>query len=189
MKEKIRRNRSESGETLAFLVIWPALIVAILLLLVHTFIVVNAQAEAEVAASAGLRAAWRAAAAADFHDDCTSPNTCQEPLAMAAAAKDAAAEVAGQEQGWRWWTPGSTEVKSDWCFPTSTGRPDARQSGWVQVKVEGEVFGPMAALWPGRLDRVYAVATGPAILSESLEVQIEQQGGYTLPSQNLLEVC
>ena len=105
---------------------------------------------------------------------------------MAAAAKDAAAEVAGQEQGWRWWTPGSTEVKSDWCFTSVSGRPGPRQSGWVEVKVEGEVFGPMAALWPGRLDRVYAVATGPAVLSDSLEVQIEQQGGYTLPSPDSL---
>ena len=29
---------------------------------------------------------------------------------------------------------------------------------------QGEVFGPLAALWPDRLDRVYSVATGPAIL-------------------------
>ena len=163
---------------------------AILLLLVHTFIVVNAQAEAEVAASAGLRAAWREAAAGDFYtSDDTATTAASE---MATAAKDAAAEVAGQEQGWRWWTPNATEVKSDWCWantPQTVGnRPDARDSGWVQVKVEGEVFGPMAALWPGRLDRVYAVATGPAVLSESLEVQL-QGGAYALPAQSRLEVC
>ena len=182
MSKNRGERRGERGETLAFLVIWPVLIVAILLLLVHTFIVVNAQAEAEVAASAGLRAAWRSAAATDLHRE---PDKAFE---MAAAAKDAAAEVAGQEQGWRWWTPDSTEVKSDWC--NSAGfQPGPRQSGWVEVKVEGEVFGPMAALWPGRLDRVYAVATGPAVLSNSLEVQIEQQGGYTLPSPGSLAVC
>ena len=183
-----REGRSDSGETLAFLVIWPTLIVAILLLLVHTFIVVNAQAEAEVAASAGLRAAWREAAAGDFY---TSDDTATIAASdMAAAAKDAAAEVAGQEQGWRWWTPNATEVKSDWCWGGTNvvRRPDLRESGWVQVKVEGEVFGPMAALWPGRLDRVYAVATGPAILSESLELQL-QGGGYALPAQGSLEVC
>ena len=180
MSRMFGERRGESGETLAFLVIWPTLIVAILLLLVHTFIVVNAQAEAEVAASAGLRAAWRAAADSDFY---TNPD---EAFEMAEAAKDAAAAVAGQEQGWRWWTPDSTEVKSDWC---SGSPPGARQSGWVQVKVEGEVFGPMAALWPGRLDRVYAVATGPAVLSDSLEVQLKETGGYALPAQTSLAVC
>ena len=58
--------RNDNGETLAFLVLWPAMFVAILLLLVHTFIVVNAQAEAEIAASAALKAAWRSAAGSDF---------------------------------------------------------------------------------------------------------------------------
>lgn len=183
MRRVFGKRRNESGETLAFLVIWPALIVAILLLLVHTFIVVNAQAEAEVAASAGLRAAWRAAASSDFT---ANPD---EVFEMGAAAKDAAAAVAGKEQGWRWWTPGSTEVKSDWCQPLTANRPGQRESGWVQVKVEGEVFGPMAALWPGRLDRVYAVATGPAVLSDSLEMQLASTGGYAAPNQITLGVC
>lgn len=175
-----RNRRDDSGETLAFLVLWPALLVAILVLLVHTFIVVNAQAEAEVAASAGLRAAWRSAAASDLH------NQPEDVAAMADEAKDAAASVAGRGEGWRWWTPGATEVKSDWCHaPSSPGLPQEGEAGWVQVKVEGEVFGPMAALWPGRLDRVYAVASGPAVLSQ----QIEADGGYVLPAQGQLAVC
>ena len=178
------RRRDDSGETLAFLVLWPALLVAILVLLVHTFIVVNAQAEAEVAASAGLRAAWRSAAASDFR---TQPDGV---AAMVNEAKDAAAEAASRGEGWRWWTPGSTEVKSDWCH---TSVPESLQegqaAGWVQVKVEGEVFGPMAALWPGRLDRVHAVASGPAVLDRSLKQQIETGGGYVLPAQNQLAVC
>lgn len=179
-----RSRRDEQGETLAFLVLWPVLVVAILVLLVHTFIVVNAQAEAEVAASAGLRAAWRSAAATDLR---AQPS---EAAKMAVDAEDAAASVAGQGDGWRWWTPGSTEVRSDWCHATSAPEyPAEGQAGWVQVKVEGEVFGPMAALWPGRLDRVYAVATGPAVLSHSLEEQIEAGGGYALPSQTQLAVC
>lgn len=189
-----RGSRGESGETLAFLVLWPTLIVAILLLLVHTFIVVNAQSEAEVAASAGLRAAWRAAAASDFRTEVGGPNpyTDDEPhpsvAQMADSARNAAAEAAGAGEGWRWWTPDSTEVSSDWCS-LPAGRPAEGQAGWVQVRVEGEVIGPMAALWPGRLDRVYAVAYGPADLSSSLELQIEEQGGRAVPSQALLTVC
>ena len=175
-----RSRRDDSGETLAFLVLWPALLVAILVLLVHTFIVVNAQAEAEVAASAGLRAAWRSAAASDLHNQPDAVAT------MADEAKDAAASVAGRGEGWRWWTPGATEVKSDWCHaPLSSGLPQEGEAGWVQVKVEGEVFGPMAALWPGRLDRVYAVASGPAALNQ----QIEADSGYVLPAQDQLAVC
>lgn len=176
----VRSRRDDSGETLAFLVLWPVLLVAILVLLVHTFIVVNAQAEAEVAASAGLRAAWRSAAASDLR---AQP---EDVAAMADEAKDAAASVAGRGEGWRWWTPGATEVKSDWCHaPLSPGLPSEGEAGWVQVKVEGEVFGPMAALWPGRLDRVYAVASGPAVLDSSLG----EAGGYVLPAQDQLAVC
>ncbi|MDE0194916.1 MAG: hypothetical protein OXP08_05145, partial [bacterium] len=59
------RRRDERGETLPLLIIWPTLLVAIMLLALHAFIVSNAQAEASLAASVGLRAAWRAAAGAD----------------------------------------------------------------------------------------------------------------------------
>lgn len=184
-------QRTDSGETLAFLILWPTMFVAVLLLLVHTFIVVNAQSQAELAASEGLRAAWRSAAAADFRTEPggSDPYMLNEPhpdvLGMADAARDAAAGVAGEEQGWRWWTPGSTEVKSNWCMQISS-RPGPRQAGWVQVKVQGEVFGPMAALWPGRLDKVYAVATGPALIGESVDLPLE---GYVVPPQSELEVC
>ena len=34
----------------------------------------------------------------------------------------------------------------------------------MRVVVSGEVFGPLAALWPNRWDQVYASAQGPAIL-------------------------
>ncbi len=199
---KCRGGRDDNGETLAFLILWPALFVAILLLLVHTFIVVNAQAEAEIAASAALRAAWRAAEGSDFltvpvaqgqavkdelYNDPNSPPAEPHPqvLDMANAAKDAAATIAGQQQGWRWWTPGATEVRSDWCGSSPAQWPGRGQSGWVQITVEGEVFGPMAALWPGRLDRVYAVATGPAVLNNTLD----ELDGYALPDQASLAVC
>ena len=68
-------RRDESGETLALLVVWPALLTAILLMLVHAFIVTNARAEAELAASHGLRSAWRVAADSDFLTDRTDPPT------------------------------------------------------------------------------------------------------------------
>ena len=164
-----RGRRSECGESLALLVVWPALIAAILLMLVHAFIVTNARAEAEVAASQGLRSAWRAAADQDFLSDksgnpYTADATNPKVLAMVAAAEDAVARTAATEQGWRWWTPGVTEVHSDWCEPFGGGRPTGDETGWVRVVVSGEVFGPLAALWPNRWDRVYAVAQGPALL-------------------------
>ena len=179
-RDVIRGRRDERGETLALLVVWPALITAILLMLVHAFIVTNARAEAELAASQGLRSAWRVAAESDFLDDPDIPGNPYtgagphpEVLAMAEAVEDAVARTAATEQGWRWWTPGAAELHSDWCHPyTAPGpglvqgrhRPFDDQTGWVRVVVSGEVYGPLAALWPNRWDQVYASAQGPAIL-------------------------
>ena len=164
-------GRGDRGDTLAFLVIWPTLLVAILVLLVHAFLVSNARAEAEVAASAGLRAAWREAADADFlHEPGSSlPYRGEAPhpavREMSSSARDAVARVAAEEDGWRWWTPGVADVRSDWCAADPAARPsDPGDPGWVRVVVSGEVFGPVAALWPNRLARVYAVATGPAVI-------------------------
>ena len=182
-----RGRRDESGETLALLIVWPALLTAILLMLVHAFIVTNARSEAELAASQGLRSAWRVAADADFLTDPIDPTMTyagDEPhpqvLAMAEAANDAVARAAATEGGWRWWSPGAAELHSDWCHPHTppppagtprpTGlvpgeyRPFGGETGWVRVVVSGEVYGPLAALWPNRWDQVYASAQGPAIL-------------------------
>ncbi|MCY3618172.1 MAG: hypothetical protein OXH54_05815 [Acidimicrobiaceae bacterium] len=177
-----RCRRDERGETLALLVVWPALITAILLMLVHAFIVTNARAEAELAASLGLRSAWRAAAGSDFLTDPANPaigytgaDPHPEVLAMTRAAEDAVARAAATEGGWRWWTPGAAQVHSDWCHPyvpsppagATPGeyRPVEDQTGWVRVTVSGEVFGPLAALWPNRWDRIYTSAQGPAVLA------------------------
>lgn len=155
------RGREERGETLALLVVWPALITAILLMLTHAFIVTNARAEAELAASQGLRSAWRASAGIDFDAVRTHTGPGQAPgLAdMAGAASDAAARVASSNDGWRWWTPDVATVASNWCGGSPPLRPG--ENGWVRVTVSGEVFGPLAALWPNRWDRIYAVAQGP----------------------------
>ena len=195
-RSDIQGRRDESGETLALLVVWPALLTAILLMLVHAFIVTNARAEAELAASQGLRSAWRVAAESDFlTDPASSPPvdyTSNEPhpqvLAMAEAAKDAVAGAAATEQGWRWWSPGAAELHSDWCYAYTLPdpnlvpgqhRPTGDQTGWVRVVVSGEVFGPLAALWPNRWDRVYAAAQGPAILV----APDRANGGFVVPAQ------
>ena len=169
-------GRDDRGDTLALLILWPALVVAILVLLVHAFIVTNAQAEAEVAASTGLKAAWRSAANEDFrssydtvaevYEDSLYDSAAPHPKTreMAAAAEDAAARAAATGSGWRWWTPGAVVVQSDWCG-AAADRPQFGDPGWVRVVVSGEVFGPLAALWPNRLDQVYAVATGPAVIT------------------------
>ena len=197
-----RGRRDERGETLALLVVWPALITAILLMLVHAFIVANARAEAEVAASEGLRSAWRAAAHSDFAGDPANPGnpyTGTEPhpevLAMAEAAKDAVAQAAATKQGWRWWSPGAAEVHSDWCYdyrmppppgqPRPAGlvrgqyRPFEGETGWMRVVVSGEVYGPLAALWPNRWDTIYAAAQGPAVLMAPADASV----GLTVPAQ------
>ena len=185
-----RRDERGVGESLALLVLWPMLVVAVLVLLVHAFIVTNAQAEAEVAASAGLRAAWRSAANEDFLSQRQSGTYTGDPytdtafhpavLEMGWAAEDAAARAAATKTGWRWWTPGATAVHSDWCNPAAD-RPGPGQSGWVRVVVSGEVFGPLAALWPNRLDRVHAAATGPAVLLSPLQGQQDLEVPADLP--------
>ena len=162
----------ERGEVLPFLILWPALIVLMLLLVVQAFIVTGARAQAEAAASAGLRAAWHAVGVSGlaYADDGTE-HTGLEPLPrtreMAAAAQDAVARSAAAGDGWRWWTPGAAMVRSDWCHSGSSAhlRPTPGEHGWLRVEVTGEVFGPFSALWPGRLDRVHATAAGPAVLS------------------------
>ena len=186
-----RRDERGVGESLALLVLWPMLVVAVLVLLVHAFIVTNAQAEAEVAASAGLRAAWRSAANEDFlsqresdgkYTGAAYTGAAFHPavLEMGWAAEDAAARAAATKTGWRWWTPGATAVHSDWCNPAAD-RPGPGQSGWVRVVVSGEVFGPLAALWPNRLDRVHAAATGPAVLLSPLQGQQDLEVPADLP--------
>lgn len=190
--QRLHGRRDERGETLALLILWPMLLVAVLLLLVHAFIVANAQSEAEVAASSGLRAAWRSAANEDFLSvrdaggtytaaEYTLSTTHPAVLEMASAAQDAAARAAATKTGWRWWTPGATVVHSDWCRPVPADRPGQGESGWVRVVVSGEVFGPLAALWPNRLDRVYAAATGPAVLLSPQQGQQDLEVPADLP--------
>ena len=201
------RRRDERGETLAFLVLWPALIMAMLLLLVHVFIVTNAQAEAEAAASAGLRAAWRASSTSDFLEayepdpanpgvdvyvDYEGADPHDGVVAMAAAAQDAVAQIASERSGWRWWTQGEVEVQSDWCSDTvwtdpnsprpENSRPVRGEPGWVRVVVRGEVHGPLAMLWPDRLESVHAVASGPAVLTTRLSAA-GNEGRLAVPAE------
>ena len=153
---------------MALAVLWPTMIVAILLLGVHTFIVVNAQAEASLAASAGLRAAWRAAADSDLvgaRDE--APLRVEEGVRMGEAVAVAVERVAGAEDGWRWWTGGVSATYSDWCAALQSDAPEEGEPGWVRVVVSGDVVGPLSWLLPGRLDKVYAVAEGPAALRAS----------------------
>ena len=172
-------GRDNSGETLALLILWPAIIMAILVMLVHAFIISNARAEAETAASEGLRTAWRYTADADFLADPDDPMISYigmaphpEVLEMVEQVKDTVARVAGESDGWRWWRPGVAQVLSDWCYdgpgdsllPVGERRPVAGEAGWVRVVISGEAFGPMAALWPDRWEPVYASAQGPAIV-------------------------
>lgn len=197
-RERPGGGRGQTGETLAMLIVWPAVVVAILLMLVHAFIVTNAQSEADLAASQALRSAWRHLSLHDIHlvpgsltvewdDPALHAAPHPEMVAASEAAQDAAARVAGDAEGWRWWTPGVTTIHSDWCdLPSPLGsRPPAEQSGWLQVVVRGEVFGPLAAIFPGRLDEVYAVAQGPAVLAAA--ASDEHSGLDDVPTEILPE--
>ncbi|WP_428118623.1 hypothetical protein [Candidatus Poriferisodalis sp.] len=155
----------------------------LLLLAAQAFLVAGARAQADAAASEGLRAVWEAVGDAGLaYADDGSLHTGSEPhpraAVMSAAAHDAVAQAAsGSAGGWRWWTPGTVTVRSDWCHSgvRSVLRPGPGEPGWVRVTVSGDVFGPFSALWPGRQDRVHAAAAGPAVLvppaaSESIGV-------------------
>lgn len=149
------------------LILWPAIMVLLLLLSAQALLVSGARAHADAAASAGLRAIWDATLIG--LDDATDEES-ELPAgaaAMATAAHDAVARTASPGDGWRWWTPGGTVVRSDWCHAGADAvlRPATGQPGWVRVDVTGNVFGPFSALWPGRLDTVYASASGPVVLS------------------------
>ena len=182
-------------------ILWPALIVAVLLLTVQAFIVSNARAEAEVAASAGLREAWHFAANEDFTlsldesgnyintpytDDAPHPKVRQ----MADAAQDAAAEIASNPDGWRWWRPDVAVVYSNWCAdghqpqPTEdrADRPAPGETGWVRVVISGDVVGPLAAFWPGRVDAVHASAEGPLAVELSSSTSATLQPPAGLPA-------
>lgn len=163
--------RGERGESLAFVIIWPALSTFILLMIVHAFIVSTARAEAEAAVSEGLRAVWRSTSAVT-----PTPDDISGTELMVDAARDAVARVAAGNDGWRWWSPGSSdlcradaadascgavEIYSDWCNDT---KPVSGSPGWVRVEITGSVIGPLASIWPGRLDRLHAAAEGPAVL-------------------------
>lgn len=156
MPDEGRRCCGERGDSLAFVVVWPLLVVAAVVLVAQALIVSNARAQAESAASAGLRAAWR-------HSAVVHPGADQGS-AMAEAALDAAAAVAGSSSGWRWWRPGAATVHSDWCSGPGS-QPAAQRHGWVRVVVTGEVVAPLDALWPEHSSRVSAAAAGPAVLS------------------------
>ncbi len=148
------------------------MLVLLLILAAHAFLVTGARAQADAAASAGLRAAWEAAGDIGLaYADDGSPYVGAEPhpraSVMSAAAHDAVARTAsGSAPGWRWWTPGAVTVRSDWCHGGASAglRPGPGEPGWLRVVVSGDVFGPFSALWPGRLDQVHAAAAGPAVL-------------------------
>ncbi|WP_420626952.1 hypothetical protein [Candidatus Poriferisodalis sp.] len=178
---------------LPFLILWPTLVVLMLVLVVHAFIVTGARAQADAAASAGLRAAWHAVGAVDLsYADDGSEHVGADPLprtrSMAAAAEDAVTRSAAAGDGWRWWTPGAATVRSDWCHSGAAAhlRPPPGEHGWVQVEVSGEIFGPFSALWPGRLDKVHAVAAGPAVLLPQAQ---SSSGTQLLPLPVDLPIC
>lgn len=172
------------------LILWPAMVVLLLILAAQAFLVAGARAQADAAASEGLRAVWETVGDAGLaYADDGSAYTGAEPhpraAAMSAAAHDAVARAAsGSAGGWRWWTPGAVTVLSDWCHSGADAgsRPGPGEQGWVRVTVSGDVFGSFSALWPGRLDQVHAAAAGPAVLVPLTASESTDVNGGSLPS-------
>ncbi|WP_419944361.1 hypothetical protein [Candidatus Poriferisodalis sp.] len=183
--------------------------------MVHAFIVSNARAQADIAASEALRAAWRVLAVADLHRvedpaspgdyvDYTGPGAVTAGLEHAAhpdrtrmlnAADDAVAHIAADSGGWRWWTPNAARIHSSWCgyvpgpgepYDPALHRPEPGHSGWTRIVVSGEVVGPLAVMFPDRFDTVYAVAQGPA-LPAPVETDPDSPDGRSIP--NTLPPC
>ena len=148
-----RLRRDEQGDTLAFVLVMPLAIIIMIVLSVHAFIVSGARSEAVLASSEGLRAAWN-----EVLDD---PNP--DPLALRNAVEEAVARSAGDgAHGWRWWTPNIATVRSDLCAPGVLPSDDV---GWIRVEITGEVYGPLASIWPDQWAPVSAISEGPARLA------------------------
>lgn len=180
--ERIRGD--ESGDTLAFLFIWPIFFITAFLFLLHVFLINNSRAELEVAASKGLRAAWDLAVELGdekYALDISSANTNAdaELVLIANRARCAAMASIGSQANFdeidNSGTPSESCVKwaSDHLLinPADSGWSNVlyadaevttdKETGVLRMVVSGTTVGPLASWWPAVIGGVSAEVCAP----------------------------
>ncbi len=182
-----RVGSDESGDTLAFLFIWPIFFITSFLLLLHVFLINNSWAELEVAASNGLQAAWDVAVELggdEYALDISSGNldldadlTLVENRARCAALASVG-PLGDFESVPNSGNPSDTnESCVEWAAdnllidPVDPGwlnvlSPEAvattdKKTGALRVVVSGTTVGPLASWWPSVIGSVSAEVCAP----------------------------
>lgn len=180
--ERVRGD--ESGDTLAFLFIWPIFFITAFLFLLHVFLINNSRAELEVAASKGLRAAWDLAVelgGTEYALDISSSNVdADDELELIAnRARCAAMASIGSQANFdeiqNSGTPSESCVKwaSDHLLinPADSGWSNVlyadalvntdKETGVLRMVVSGTTVGPLASWWPAVIGGVSAEVCAP----------------------------
>ncbi len=181
-----RINNDESGDTLAFLFIWPIFFITSFLFLLHVFLINNSRAELEVAASKGLRAAWDVAVeigGSDYAIDLSSTNTdLSDQLDLIEnRARCAALASAGPlgdfesipnsgnpddptESCVKWASDNFLiDFDPDWLTvlaPEVIATTDS-ETGALRMLVSGTTIGPLASWWPSVIGSISAEVCAP----------------------------
>lgn len=184
--ERIRSD--ESGDTLAFLFIWPIFFITAFLFLLHVFLINNSRAELEVAASKGLRAAWDLAVELGGEEYALNISSADatEKAALEAnfklienRARCAAMASIGSQANFdeieNSGTPSESCVKwaSDHLLinPADSGWSNVlyadalvntdKETGVLRMVVSGTTVGPLASWWPAVIGGVSAEVCAP----------------------------
>ncbi len=197
LKRYLKRVRKdESGDTLAFLLLFPTFFIAAFLLLLHVFLVNQARAELEIAASRGIRAAWDISAEAKTNPDIDDIDFAmgddvieealkqREDAAMCAALAHMGplgdfSEIdypGGLAGGCVTWADERSLIDHDpdWLSvlnPRVSAVTDM-VTGELKLIVEGTVAGPLAAWWPSVIGRVSVEVCGPLPVMNTSQVDV-----------------
>ena len=186
-----RIKSDESGDTLAFLFIWPIFFITSFLFLLHVFLINNSRAELEVAASKGLRAAWDVAVeigGSDYAIDLSSTNTNLsaqldwiENRARCAALASAgplgdfesipnSGNPADPTESCVKWASDNflIDFDPDWLTvlaPEVIATTDS-ETGALRMLVSGTTIGPLASWWPSVIGNISAEVCAPLPVKE-----------------------
>ena len=201
-------RKDESGETLAFLFLWPIFFITAFLFFLHVFLINTARAELEIAASKGLRAAW-GWVSEQKTNNLFDPTEVEERTGVEHRAACAALAYMGPLGDFS--SIGSSgdlgnfdpsgnlmstaEACVDWAAerhlvedeplwlsvlePQATAVVDER-TGAISVLVSGRTVGPLASWWPAFIGAVSAEACGPLPVAED---------GSSASSGGAVELC
>lgn len=185
-----RVGSDESGDTLAFLFIWPIFFITSFLFLLHVYLINNSRAELEIAASKGLREAWSVAVelgedkyALDFSKadaDLTADLKLIENRARCAALASVgplgdfssipnSGNPSDRAESCVKWASDNYLIDSDpdWLNVLS---PEVEavadpETGVLKMVVSGTTVGPLASWWPSVIGSVSAEVCAPLPVS------------------------